>query len=101
MDYRRVYMPGGSYFFTVNLAERKSTLLIDKIKQLKDAFIKTKRNHSFKIDAIVILPDHFHMIMTLPKEDIFYSKRLGLIKSYFSREIEPCERITNSRQKKR
>lgn len=30
MRYRRAQVPGGTYFFTVALAERKSTLLIEQ-----------------------------------------------------------------------
>jgi putative transposase len=34
-NYRRNFVPGGSYFFTVNLAERKSRLLTDHIDCLQ------------------------------------------------------------------
>jgi len=38
-EYRRIYIPGASWFFTVNLAERKGNrLLIDKIDLLREAF---------------------------------------------------------------
>ena len=42
MQYRRADVAGGTYFFTVNLAERKNTLLVDHIVQLRLAFNKTK-----------------------------------------------------------
>jgi putative transposase len=56
-EYRRTYIPGASWFFTVNLAERKGNrLLIDKIDLLREAFEYTKQRHSFRMDAVVILP---------------------------------------------
>lgn len=101
MHYRRTYIPGGSYFFTVALADRKQSLLTDHVDLLKSAFMTVKNAHPFKIDAIVILPEHFHMIMTLPGDDVRYSMRLGLIKSYFSRGIDKSETRSISRQFKR
>lgn len=58
MRYRRVINPGGTYFFTVNLQNRKSKLLIEYIDELRLAFRHTKYHPPFTIDAIVILPDH-------------------------------------------
>jgi putative transposase len=46
-----------------------------------------KENHPFEIDAIVVLPDHLHCIMTLPEGDPDFSTRWSLIKAYFSRHI--------------
>nr|WP_264774033.1 transposase [Coxiella burnetii] len=101
MQYRRVFIPNGTYFFTVNLLERRRSLLIDHIDQLRLSFSQVKLNHPFKIEAIVILPDHLHMIMTLPENDAKYSQRWNLIKGYFSRSIEKNERISMSRKSKR
>lgn len=101
MHYRRTNIPGMCYFFTVNLAERKRTLLIDEISKLKAAFYKVKHKNPFQIDAIVVLPDHLHMIMTLPVGDSNYSQRLNLIKGNFSRQIASKEKISLSRRKKR
>ena len=92
MRYRRERTPGTSYFFTVNLAERKSRLLIDEIDKLKSAFRVVKATHPFKIDAMVVLPDHMHVIMSLPWGDANYSKRWSLIKGCFSRQINVIER---------
>ncbi|PNT85618.1 REP-associated tyrosine transposase [Coxiella burnetii] len=71
------------------------------IDQLRLSFSQVKLNHPFKIEAIVILPDHLHMIMTLPENDAKYSQRWNLIKGYFSRSIEKNERISMSRKSKR
>ena len=101
MRYRRTMVPKATYFFTVNLQNRKSNLLIKRIDALKFAFRKVQQNHPFYIDAIVIMPDHWHMIMTLPEDDMAYPTRLSLIKSTFSRQIESYEIISQSRKNKR
>ena len=52
-EYRRIYIPGASCFFTVNLTGRKwNRLLIDKIDLLREAFEYTKQRHSFRMDAV-------------------------------------------------
>ena len=101
MRYRRVLIPNATYFITVNLQNRKSNLLIQRIDALRLAFSKVQQRHSFYIDAIVIMPDHWHMIMSLPTNDMDYPKRISLIKSTFSRQIEPHETISRSRRDKR
>ena len=63
-------------FFTLNLQNRNSRLLTNQIAALRDAFKRVQQIHHFYIDAIVILPEHMHMIMTLPPNDLDYSKRL-------------------------
>ena len=97
MQYRRTRLAGGTFFFTVNLAERSKTLLIDYVDTLRDTFRKVKYRHQFKIDAIVVLPEHLHAIWTLPKDDTDYATRWMLIKSNFSRNIPKGERRNISR----
>ena len=99
--YRRVLVAGATYFFTLNLQNRKSNLLTHNINALRASFKKVQHAHPFHIDAIVVLPDHCHVIMTLPIADADYSKRLSLIKGSFSRQIEVYEPVSISRQKKR
>lgn len=99
--YRRTTIIGATYFFTLNLQNRKSTLLTQHVDKLRFSFKKVQANHPFAIDAIVILPDHLHLMMTLPQDDLEYSKRLNLIKGAFSRQIEPYEPISISRHRKR
>ncbi len=98
--YKRAIVAGATFFFTLNLQNRKSNLLTQYIDKLCFSFKTVQNNHPFKIDAIVIMPDHLHLIMTLPVEDRDYSKRLSLIKGTFSRQIEAFEAISSSRQKK-
>ena len=59
MQYRRVDIQGACYFFTINLADRKSSLLVDEVNKLRDIINKVKKKHSFKIDALVIMAEHF------------------------------------------
>jgi len=66
---------GGCYFFTVALANRQSRLLVDNIEYLRQAFRYVMKAHPFKIDAAVILPEHFHCVLTLPIDDDNYSMR--------------------------
>ena len=65
MRYRRADTKGGTYFFTVNLAERSNALLIDEIDKLRCAINRVKKKHPFKLGAMVILPEHLHAIFTL------------------------------------
>jgi putative transposase len=98
-EYRRFEYPGATWFFTVNLAERRNNrLLIDRIDLLREAFLHVKNKYPYQIDAAVILPEHLHCILTLPEGDSDFSTRWGLIKAYFSRHIEKGERVSRSRK---
>jgi len=85
--YRRNLVPGGTYFFTVTLTDRRSTVLVDHVDVLREAFRIARRELPFAIDAIVVLPEHLHMMMTLPQADIDYSGRWRRIKSLFARSV--------------
>ena len=86
MQYRRAYVPGGTFFFTV-VTHRRRTIFADPahIQRLRQAFARVMKKHPFVIEAIVVLPDHLHAIWTLPREDADFSLRWSLIKSGFSR----------------
>jgi len=59
-NYRRVYMPGGSYCFTV-VTERRAQILGDDLTRdlLRSAFWDClQRWPSFQVDAMVMLRDH-------------------------------------------
>jgi putative transposase len=96
-NYRRNRVVGGTYFFTVNLLERKKTLLVDHIDELRSAVRKTKIKHPFHIDAWVVLPDHLHCIWTLPENDADYSMRWREIKKAFSKSIPKTEYRSKTR----
>jgi len=99
-NYRRNFIPGASYFFTVNLADRRLRLLTEHVGSLRTAFREVRARHPFTIDAIVILPDHLHAIWTLPEADADFALRWRLIKSTFSRALPRGERISPSRMEK-
>jgi putative transposase len=100
-NYRRNFIPGASFFFTVNLADRRQRLLVDNVELLRAAFRKVHVRHPFTIDAIVVLPDHIHTIWTLPEGDGDYALRWRQIKSRFSRGLPPLEYLSRSRAMKR
>jgi len=86
MRYRRAKIEGGTYFFTVVTYHRMKTLcLSENIELLKDAFAYAKKRRPFDIEAIALLPDHLHFILTLPPNDNDFPTRLRHIKSHFSR----------------
>jgi putative transposase len=97
MHYRRTDVAGATYFFTINLAERHRTLLTDHVATLRTVMRGVKQRHPFHIDALVILPDHLHCIITLPEGDADYPLRWTLIKAGFSRRIPKTERRNVSR----
>ena len=76
-DYRRNFIAGGRFFFTVNLAERRLHLLTEHIDELRNAFRKVRRQHPFTIDAMVVLPDHLHAVWTLPEADADFARAGG------------------------
>jgi len=101
-EYRRTYIPGATWFFTVNLALREGNqLLVDHIDDLRHAFRYIKEKHTFRLDAVVVLPDHLHCLWTLPAGDTNFSMRWNLLKGHFSRAIGKGEQISRSRQKRR
>ncbi len=103
MDYRRVYVPGGTYFFTVVTYNRRPIFSTqDAVEKLREAFRYTMERFPFIIVACVILPDHLHFIWTLPSYSRDFSTRWRLIKSYFTRNWNPKGTISVSlsRQKK-
>jgi putative transposase len=85
--YRRNLVPGGSFFFTVTLADRRSSILVDHVGVLRAAFRIARQERPFQIDAIVVLPDHLHAIFTLPPDDADFSGRWRRIKGHFTRQI--------------
>ena len=99
-NYRRDRTPGGTWFFTVTIADRKSDLLIREIDRLREAVRTVRHDWPFHIDAWVVLPDHIHAVWTLPEGDRDFSTRWCLIKSCFSRGVPRKEKLSNSRLRK-
>jgi putative transposase len=97
-NYRRAFVPGGCWFFTANLLDRNSRLLINEIEALRDAIRRTRQRYPFRIEAFVVLPDHLHTIWTLPSGDTDFSLRWRLVKSYFSKFLPKTERLSSVRR---
>lgn len=85
--YRRNFIAGGTFFFTVTLNDRRSSALTENIDLLRKAIQSTREQQPFKMDAIVVLPDHLHTIWTLPNDDCDFSGRWRSIKSYITRDL--------------
>ncbi|MCL4108017.1 UNVERIFIED_CONTAM: hypothetical protein GTU68_017045 [Idotea baltica] len=73
MIYRRADIKGGAYFLTINLADRHFTLLTDEFDKLRNSINKVKQRHHFVLDAMVVPPDHLHLLITLPEGDSDFS----------------------------
>ena len=101
MRYRRSSTAGGTYFFTVNLAERKSDVLVPNIDDLRAVPGYVKSAHPFAVVAMVVLAEHLHAIWRLPPGDVDYPMRLSLIKARFSRRLDKGGPIGASREVRR
>ncbi|MEO8241844.1 MAG: transposase [bacterium] len=88
-QYRRLLIPGATYFFTVRLEQRGATLLTDHIQSLRYAYAKTIQDYPVTCHAMVVLPDHIHAIWTEPEGGIWYSERWRRIKARFTQAIAP------------
>jgi REP element-mobilizing transposase RayT len=101
MRYRRANTTGGTYFFTVNLAERHADFLVRHIEDMRTVMQRVKVAHPFVTLAMVVLPEHLHTIWRLPQGDADYPLRWSQIKTGFSRRLPKDERIRASRKAKR
>jgi putative transposase len=84
-DYRCWFVPGGTIFLTVVTYGRRPILTTDLGRRLLRAAIeKVRGKRPFELFATVLLPDHWHLIMRLPRGDADYSTRMKRIKEEFS-----------------
>ncbi len=98
-NYRRAFIPGGTWFFTVNMLQRHGNdLLVREIDLLRNTVRRVRERHPFSIDAWVVLPEHLHCVMTLPPGDSDFSLRWRLIKSGFSRALPKTEHRSKVRK---
>ena len=121
--YRRFFVPGGTYFFTVCLAgrggeaqfrlcrtgrpvdapsaeraERRTDLLVRKVAALREAVQATRAERPFGIGAFVVLPDHLHCVWTLPEGDSDAPTLWGAVKGRQTIALSPASsiRLTNT-----
>jgi putative transposase len=86
--YIRAYSPGACYFFSVVTYQRRRILTDAPNREfLRLAIKQVQSEYPFAIDAWVLMPDHMHCMWTLPEGDADFSKRWGLIKAGFSKQV--------------
>jgi len=97
-NYRRIWRPGGTYFFTVNaLIRRNNDVLVRHIDVLREAVRSVRAAHPFTIHGWVVLPEHLHCVIELPEGDADFAQRWLLIKAGFSKRLPMGERRSASR----
>ena len=96
MNYKRLFIPNTLIFITVVTKDRNN-ILIEHIDYLRKSFTLTKQNYSFDIIAIIINPDHFHMIIK-PENIKEYPKIIGSVKSNFTKLSNLEHSINNNRE---
>ena len=99
-NYRRNYVAGGTYFFTVALADRQSALLVDEIEHLRQSLQTVRQHQPFTLVAMVVLPEHLQCIWTLSEGDSDYATRWRKLKARFSMSLPKGEDRSLSRERK-
>ncbi len=85
-NFHRWRIAGASYFFTLVTADRRPLFWNEVARaELSKALRECRSKWDFGLDAIVLLPDHLHVLITLPPGDDEYPKRLGWIKKEFTK----------------
>ena len=98
MKYRRAFIPGGSFFFTVVTEKRRPLLAsAESVEILRMAIRAVRIARPFFVDAMVVLPDHLHCIWTLPPGDADIALRWRLVKTWFTKHCDPALRIGPNR----
>ena len=90
--YRHNRVPGDTYFFTVRLRNKNSSLLTEHISAFGEAIRQTRSRKPFHVDAWVVLPDHAHAIWTLPAGDTDCASRWRAVKIAFSKALHKATR---------
>jgi len=85
-NYRRIFEDGYSYYITI-VTHGRNPILVENIELLRESFRQSKKVFAYRIDEIVVLPDHLHMVIT-PAVSSEYPKIIGYIKAYFSRHCD-------------
>ncbi|MCA0274136.1 MAG: transposase [Proteobacteria bacterium] len=100
-SYRRLRLPGATYFFTVCVEDRGTRTLTDHIGHLREAYRRTLLEFPVTCHAMVVLPDHIHAIWTEPEGEANFPERWRRIKARFSHSVAGDFRPSPSKQAKR
>ena len=93
-QYKRIFLAGYSYYLTI-VTHGRNPILIENIELLRESFRESKRYFKYQIDAIVVLPDHIHMIIT-PQVVEEYPRIIKSIKYHFSKHCKLEEEFEQS-----
>ena len=86
-EYRREQIHGATVFITFVTFDRIPILTSPISRRiLGDVWRNVAKRRPFTTDAICLLPDHIHILMTLPENDQDYSLRIREIKRLFTAE---------------
>ena len=99
--YRRSLATGGTFFFTVNLADRKSDLLVEEMDRLRRAVELARVRYPFQMLAYCVLPEHLHAVWRLQENDADFGLRWSVIKRSFSRGLPAAGARSASKISKR
>lgn len=88
-SYKRNFVDGGTFFFTVVSYKRQKIFTSPSFRTaLRKAIKKTQQQYPFEINAWVLLPNHIHCIWTLPNNDKDFSLRWAMIKNSVSQQCK-------------
>ena len=104
-DYRRWFVPGGTYFLTIVTYNRRPILTTDTGRMLlRSAIEEIRTTKPFSMIATVLLPDHWHIVLALPSGDSDYSTRMKRIKEEFTKgwlvRGLPEAKVTNAQRER-
>ncbi len=86
--YIRAYIPGGTFFFTPVTYRRHPLFRQPAARRaLREAIQHVRADRPFTIHAFALMPDHLHMVWTLPPGDADFSTRWRLIKHFTTRHL--------------
>ncbi len=100
-NYRRIWQPGRTSFFTVNLFDRTGNdLLVRHIDDLRQVVKAVRETHPFAIHGWVVLPEHLHCVLELPRQETDFATRWRLIKAGFSKAIARAGAVPAARARR-
>ena len=85
----RLRLPGQTRFFTLHLAAGQGDLLTARIADLRAAWRLTVAELPTRCEAMVVLPDHLHAVLTLPPGPREALTRWRCFRDAFARTVRP------------